>query len=155
MSLKLEDVITKSQCDIAKYQTVLQHFPDARFYNHKYQFRSKKVNQQYNKLLFEKSYSTLRVIPYCEIPFQFNGKSEFLIVNSSPRDSRLAYLSWYNHKYIIKFSKLSFNLKNNNFKEDMLNDCRVSIMNFIKDYPKYDLDTTHLEPKLKKLIFLI
>ena len=155
-SKPLEQTIKETQRSLAKYQAVLKEFPDAKIQDYYWppRFSSKSVNQNYTKLKFEKQYRRLVVMPYCEVEFEFEGKTETIIVNSAPKYSRLAYIPWarQNETKYIKFSRLSVNLKNNNFKDDMMNDCRVAIMNFIQDNPGHKLDDKHLEPRLKKLL---
>lgn len=153
----LSKAINETHRTLAKYDAIIKSFPDAKIHETYYPhtFSSKEVNQNYSKLKFESKHNRLIVMPYSEVDFEFEGKIETVIINSSPKANRLAYVSW--EKYpskekIIKFSRLTFNLKNNNFKDDMMNDCRIAIMNFIKDYPNYKLDDKHLEPRLKKLI---
>lgn len=152
----LEQSIKETRHTLAKYNAVLAAFPDAKIHETYWpvRFSSKAVNQVYTNLKFEKRYNTLRVMPYCEVEFEFDGKTETVTVNSSPKYSRLAYIPWRrkDEEKVIKFSRVAINLKNNNFKDDMMNDCRVAIMNFIKDNPGYKLDDKHLEPRLKKLL---
>jgi hypothetical protein len=93
-------------------------------------------------------------VPFLELNFEYNGVVEKIRVNSSPRSNRLVYIRYdrVSKNKLINFSRLSVNLKNNNFKDDMLNACRVKILEFIKEHPGYQLDTKHLEPRLKKLL---
>lgn len=150
-------VIKETEKTLAKYNAVLKAFPDAKFREGYFppRFSSKEVNQKYNKLTFSGDYRTLRVMPFCELAFEWEGKEETIIVNSSPKYSRLAYIPWRRqsgNQQVIRFSRLAINLKNNNFKDDMMNDCRVHIMKFIQDNPKCKLDEKYLEPRLKKLL---
>lgn len=155
-SKPLEQSIKETQRTLAKYQAVLKAFPDAKIHETYWppRFSSKSVNQDYTKLKFEKQYQRLVVMPYCEVEFEFDGKTETVMVHSAPKYSRLAYIPWRRRgeDQVIKFSRVAVNLKNNNFKDDMMNDCRVAIMNFIKDNPGHKLDDKHLEPRLKKLL---
>jgi hypothetical protein len=152
----LEQSIKEVEHTLAKYNAVLKAFPDAKIHETYWpvRFSSKSVNQVYTKLDFKKHYNTLRVIPFCEVEFEHNGNKEMVIVHSSPKYSRLAYIPWRRkgEDQVIKFSRVSINLKNHNFKESMMNECRVHIMNFIKDNPGFKLDDKHLEPRLKKLL---
>ena len=151
----LEQSVKETKRTLAKYEAILKAFPDARIHEtyHPNSFSSKEVNQNYTNLKFETKYSRLIVMPYSEIEFEFDGITEMAIVHSSPKYNRLAYIPYMRGKEkVIRFSRVSFNLKNNNFKVDMMNDCRVAIMNFIKDNPGYQLDQKHLEPRLKKLL---
>lgn len=143
--------IKEAEYQLAKYKLVKEHFPDARCSAYG-EFTSKTVNTQYNKWDFLTNYGGLFVAPYCEVKLEFDGAEEMVKVHSSPRNSRLVYLRRYSAPKSLKFSRLSINLKNNKFKDDMLNSCRAEIMNFIKNNPGYKLDDKHLEPRLKKLL---
>lgn len=147
--------VKETKQTLAKYEAILKVFPDAKIHEtySPNSFSSKEVNQNYTNLKFETKYSRLIVMPYSEIEFEFEGVTEKVTVHSSPKYNRLAYIPWMRNKEkVIRFSRVSFNLKNNNFKADMMNDCRVAIMNFIKDNPSHQLDQKHLEPRLKKLL---
>jgi hypothetical protein len=151
----LTQTIKETQRTLAKYEAVIKAFPDARIHETytPHSFSSKEVNKNYTKLQFTTNYNRLTVMPYSEVEFEFEGNLETVLVHSSPKYNRLAYIPWSRDKEkVIRFSRVAFNLKNNNFKDDMLNDCRVAIMNFIKDNPGHKLDQKHLEPRLKKLI---
>lgn len=141
---------------IAKYEAVVKAFPDAKIHETYYptSFSSKEVNKNYTKLEFSTKYDRLIVIPQYELEFEFEGNTETVNVHSSPKYSRLAYVGWDPHtkKRVIRFSRVSVNLKNNNFKDDMMNDCRIAIMNFIKSNSDLKLDYKHLEPRLKNLL---
>lgn len=154
----IQDYIKEAEYMVAKHKAILSVFPDTKiagFMN----YISKSVNNKYTKLLFTQSYSGLFVVPYCEIPFTYEGKTEIIRIHSSPRFNRLAYLSYkkepISRKRIMKFSRMTINFKNNNFKGEMLNSCRAEIMKFIAEHPGFHLDTKHLEPRLKKLLMFI
>lgn len=151
----LEQTIKHTKRTLARYEAVIKTFPDAKIHEtyFPHSFSSKEVNQNYSKLKFETKYNRLVVMPYSEIYFEFEGNIETVIVHSSPKYSRLAYIPWTRDKEkIIRFSRVAINLKNNNFKDEMMNDCRVAIMNFITSNPNHKLDSKHLEPRLKKLL---
>lgn len=120
-------------------------------------FLSKSINKSYtNYEFFEKS-NMISVAPYVNFEFNFNNKTEVVKIHSIPRYSRLVYIKYdyFTRKSIISFSRLNFNLKNNNFKDDMLNDCRIKILDFIKKYPNLKLNKKHLDPKLSNLLSFI
>ncbi len=151
----LEDTIKKNDYTIAKYKFILCHFPDAMINNDWYpDFSSASVNAQYTKYEFEHAWRSVNVIPYCELDFIYEGQLEIIKIHSKPKRKRLAYKSFkrINDKPVIKFCRIALNLKNNNFKDDMLNDCRTEIMKFIQKHPNHHLDTKYLEPRLKKLL---
>lgn len=147
----ITDFIKDTEYQLAKYKTVCAEFPDARC-NYYSDFTAKSVNQKYTDWEFYTSYGGLYVMPYCKIAFNYDGKDEIIKIHSQPRANRLVYLQRWAKPKTIKFSRLAINLKNNQFKDDMLNACRAEIMKFIQANPGYHLDKKHLEPRLQKLL---
>jgi len=153
-NLLIETMIQQAEYNLARLKAVQIEFPTAKYHGDG-TFSDKKVNKLYTHFKFQKSYDTLLVIPYYQISFSFNNKEETITIYSQPRRNKLAKVSWYsdaNNKRTMSFSRLSVNMKNNKFKEDMLNSCKAEIMNFIRLYPNCNLDTKHLEPRLQKLL---
>lgn len=152
----LNQAILDLEKTIAVYKFVKEQVPDARVHSTSYYhgFSAKSVNANYTNFEFIKGYNTMFVVPYKELDFDYNGTIEKIRINSSPRSNRLVYTAYsrLERQTTIKFSRLKFNLKNNNFKEDMLSACRLKILEFIQEHPGYKLDTKHLEPRLKKLL---
>ena len=156
---KLSDETQSVELTLATYKAVLTKFPDAslsKSWGYHYElipsFSSKAVNTQYNKLEFDVDSRRITAIPHYELKFTHNNAEHTVKVNSVPKSSRLVYIPW--RDKVIKFSRLSFNLKHNEFvfNDDMLNACRVQIMQFIQSHPGYKLDEKYLEPRLKKLL---
>lgn len=151
--------IAETEILLAKYKLVNEKFPDARMcYYNPNRYASKIVNSEYSKLEFLPSSWNLTVSPYTELEFDNNGKTEIIRIDSLPRRSRLATISWRrdaNGKRTIKISRFVYNMKKNKFKEDLFNECRAQIMEFIKNTPGANLDDKHLEPRLKKLLMFI
>jgi|SRR5579885_832854 len=153
---QITDTVKELEYTLAKQKAVQAEFPDAKVHYY-LGFTSKSVNQNYTRFDFERRYHGLYVLPYCEVKFTWDGKEEIIKVHSAPRANRLVYLTWRRtpppeNKRIMKFARVAINMKNNAFKEDMLNACRAEIMSFIKDNPGYHIDDKHLEPRLKKLL---
>lgn len=157
----LNSRIANAEYGIAKCKFVQNTFPDAKVSiiknindNDIFKFSSKLVNNNYTKYEFSKYTYALTIKVFTELEFTYNGNTEIIKINSSPETCRLARLGWSydKHKGIIRFSRFSFNMKKNNFKGDIFNDCRAHIMQFIQANPNCDLDTKHLEPRLKKLL---
>ncbi len=155
----IEQAITDLEKTLFIYKHLKEIIPDVKVHNTQYYhgFSSKFVNSNYTNFEFIKGYNTLFVVPFTEVEYEYNGCQDFIRVNSSPRSSRLVYISYdrYLKQKVIKFSRLKINLKNNNFKDDMLSACRIKILDFIKEHPGCKLDTKHLDPKLKKLLLFI
>ena len=155
MARLIKNAIQDLEYQLARHQAVLAAFPSAQVNCHS-EFQSRSVNQNYTKFEFElrQKGKDLYVLPYCEVEFTHGDKTEIVKVHSIPKANRLVYVNWNIDlkSYVMKFSRLAINLKNNEFKEEMLNGCRVQIMTFIKNNPGYKLDDRHLEPRLKKLL---
>lgn len=174
----VDEGIAEAQYTLAKYEFVKSHYPDATlgyyyagFVTKSPIFQSKTVNSSYNKLLFDQVKpgpdTKLLVIPYSELEFEYKGNKEVIRINSKPKTSTLCYIDYekgkpskYNFKdvslkKVIKFSKLITNLKNNDFDPKMLNDCRIQIINFIKNHPGIKLDKKYMDERLKKLLLFI
>jgi len=149
----ITDTVNEMEFELAKQKAVQKEFPDAKVHYFA-GFQSKNVNKNYTKFDFEKRSHGLWVVPYCEVKFEFAGNTEIIKVHSAPKANRLVYLSWNRElrAYVMRFSRLAINLKNNQFKEDMLNSCRAEMMTFIKNHPGHKMDDKHLEPRLKKLL---
>jgi len=151
----INNIIKKTEFMLARLKAVQEQFPNVRVYNN-YTFSDKKVNQIYTNFKFETSYGRLYAIPYCEVYFTFDGKEETAQVFSSPRKNYLAKISWrldpQTKKKTISFSRFVENMKNHHFKDEIFHACKAEILNFIKNYPNYILDTKHLDPRLKKLL---
>lgn len=148
--------IEETEYNLAKLKCVSETFPDAKIRQGFLgpEFLSKSVNSKYTDLDFVKQRNyALYVQPYYSLPFTFNGKAEVIKVHSSPFRSRLAYVRYYNKS--INFSRLTFNIKNNNFNDAMLNECYVQIASFIKENNGFKLDTKHLSPKIKNLLSFV
>ncbi len=157
--ISLDQAINTTEKNLSLYKFVLEKVPDAKVHNGPYYngFSAKSVNSSYTNFEFVKSGRALYVIPYLELDFPYENSIHKIRVNSSPRASRLAYISFSREfrKSIIKFSRLKFNLKNNKFKEEMLNSCMVEIINYVKQFSNLSIDDKNLDPKLKKLLLFI
>lgn len=121
-------------------------------------FAAKSVNQNYTGLDFHSKYSTLSVRPYQELEFTYDGVTEKIRVYSDPGYSRLVYIKYTRNNNFrpisktIHFSRMKINFERNNFNESMLSSCRIQILDFIKKYPKCEINDKHLDPKLKNLM---
>ena len=125
----ISEAIKDLEHQLATQKAVQAEFPNAKIH-YASGFQSKEINQRYTKFEFEKRRYGLWVIPFCEVSFEYDGKTEIVKVYSAPKANRLVYISWSRDlaNYVIKFARLSINMKNNEFREDMLNSCRVEIM---------------------------
>src|SRR5574338_368976 len=105
------DTVRDIEYQLAKHKAVQAAFPDTKVH-YSAGFQSKLVNQNYTKFDFERRRRGLYVIPYCEVQFEFDGKTEIVKVHSKPKANRLLYLQWNRdlRNYIIKFSRVAFNL---------------------------------------------
>ena len=156
---------------LARYKFVQSHFPDAKIINsynpsafkkpHNIEFLSQTVNKSYTDVKFITEYNTLYIAPIVTLTFThiINGieKNEDIVVGSSPKINRLAYIKNYyiqksgslpaTYKSNIAFSRFIFNMKKYNFNENIFNSCRNAIMNFIKFNRVIQLDDKNLYPR--------
>lgn len=150
--------IKELEKSVLLYNFVKEKIPNVKVHFSKnsknHTFFSKYVNSNYTNFEFIQGRDKIYVAPYIELDFEHNGVVEKVKISSSPRRSRLVYYKYIyqKRKSVIAFARLAINFKNNNFKDDMLNACRLQILTFIKNHPKVELDSTHLEPRLKKIL---
>ena len=164
--LSTDEKIQNMEYNLAKIKFVKSLLPDVKVSSYArggkdyITFSAKSVNSLYNKYQFlgDNRYS-IRVQVFYETDFTYNDKVETIKVDSSPRTCDIARKTgrWNMHaqKYeseTINFSRLSFNLKKNNFRDDILNDCQVKIMEFIRANPGVIVDGKNLDSRLKKLL---
>jgi hypothetical protein len=145
----------------AKIKFLQKEIPDLKvktdlgFISKNPRFAAKSVNQNYTGIDFHSKYRTLSVRPYQELEFTYGDKTETIKVFSDPGYSRLVYIkrnTGVKNSWILNFSKIKINFERNNFNESMLKDCYLQIVQFIKKFPKYEMNTKHLDPKLKNLL---
>lgn len=137
---------------LAKQKAVLSAFPDAthHYYNG---FQSKAVNKGYTKFEFDRNAWGVWVVPYCEVwvpKITDTAELDLVKVHSVPFKSRLVYKNG-NGKW-IRFSRVAINWKTNEFKDTMMNACRVEIMSFVKNNPGLLMNKRNLEPRLEKML---
>lgn len=165
--LSTDESIQHMEFNLAKIKFVKSIFPDVKISTciragkEYISFNSKSVNLLYNKYRFlgDNKYF-IRIQVFYEINFTYNDKMEVVIVESSPRTYDIARLKsrwnlWNSstqryEKPVIYFSRLSSsNLK---FRDDILNDCQIKIMEFIRANPSVTVNAKHLDSRLKKLL---
>lgn len=154
----IDQCIKEHDYILNRLKFVQSHFPDAQVQENYIPafFKSKMVGLHYTDIEIINSTHDVIIIPFHKLLFKYNQEEEIKIY-SIPVKSKLAYIDrQYNNDNqltkIIKFSKLSFNLKSSRFSDAMSNDCRLHILQFIKDNPDCKLDDSNLEDRLKKLI---
>lgn len=160
MPKKVSEKIDSLEYSLAKLKFVQTTFPDATYSTHfsnkdVMYFSAKSANSIFTKYRFRKDSWSLVFMPYTEITFNYKGKDEVIEVSTSPKHNKLVSLSGRRHtdgRRIMKFHRFSFNMKKNNFNEEVFNACRAEIMKVIQDNPGFYLDKKHLEPRLKKLL---
>lgn len=160
MSRSIDKEIDNLDFYLEKLKFIQLKYPDTQFNSHtskrNIKFISKKINESYTNFDFIHSYNSLYIEPHILLTFNYNNREEIIKIYSSPMKNRLAYAQWdYSTKpgkTVLKFSKIALNLKNRNFREGLLVSCQMEIMKFIKKNPSIELDTTHLDSRLKKLI---
>lgn len=175
-SKKLNDLVQATERDLAKYKFVLSIFPDAEYSKIVKRrigvvplFKSKSVNKEYDRVEFENGWQTLYVTLIKVIKFIYDNKEEEILVTSSPKRMKLASIvrvykdgrkmapgrfarSYSDYKHVIKFSHLGAKTKQHNISEEVLNQCRIKIMEFVKANSGIEIDVKSLDPRLKKLV---
>ncbi len=169
LSASIDKMLYKAEYNLAKIKAIKAIFPEALFSSSS-GYADKSVNKEYTNWDFEDNYSGLVALPYYLLSFEFNGKQEDVKIRSIPRRNTMIYknhtYNWSTNNFgnpvptppssgTLSFSKFFTNMKNREFKEDMLQDCRTRIMKFISDNPKYTLDTKNLDSRLKKLLLFV
>ncbi len=146
---------------IAKCKFVKSVYPDVKVtiwknpYGKDYfKFTSKTVNTNCSKHEVVNYYLELKLNLVSELEFNYNGESEVIKVFSDPEAFPLAKAGRYRRNgvresYIVFYK---FDKKDIILTDEILNDCKIKIMKFIKDHPGYKLDTKYLNPRLKKLL---
>ena len=153
---------------LAKYRFIQERFPGCRVSSANYlnkpqwiTFASKKVNTEYTSwsITHDRNWYSIWIEPYTEMEFEYLNKKETIRVHSSPKQNKLATRFWTNDKgdgscgYIIKFSKIRMNLERRGIAtEKLFNDCKLAIVEFIRKNEGAKLDTSNLDPSLKRLL---
>lgn len=145
---------------LTRLKFVQTHFPDAQVQEYYVPafFKSKMVALHYTDIEVINSTIDVTVMPYHKLLFKYDNQEEEIKIHSIPTKSKLAYIdqqhtsNGFALEKIIKFSKLSFNLKSSKFNDEMVNDCRIHILQFIRDHSDCKLDDSNLEDRLKKLL---
>lgn len=145
-----------------KCDFVRTRFPDVRVIidtdNGKFlKFSTKAINTNYTAFEIFKSRYSLNIKVYTELDFVSENDYETIKITSIPESCRLIRRSWnpVTHRYVLKFSRFTFNMKKNNFRDEIFNTCRTEIMQFVQANNEYELDTKNLEPRLKKLLLFV
>jgi hypothetical protein len=156
MPKNVKDAVFYLSYELAKHSAVLENYPDATVHYYK-GFQSKAVNKVWSGYEFTKSNWGVWISFFYELPFTFDGKSEMVRIFASPRSNRVAYLGWLPQGKIVRFSRTTFNLKNNKFvtSEKLLTDIKMEITAFIKLNAKYPIDDKHLDPRIKKMLSFV
>lgn len=170
------ECIEEQEYRLAKLKFVQSVFPDIRIVNNydpldrwkalNVEFIAKSVNTEYTDVKFITKHNTLFIAPICNLTFNYvkgnEEKTEEIIVGSSPKTNRLAYIKYdrkmggpADQRRRIAFSRFVFNMKKHDFSDKIFNSCRSAIMKFVQDNPGITMDMKHLEPRLQKLLVYI
>jgi len=171
---KISNLVLETEYELAKYKYVLANFPDAQTFGDftkkntiVYAFKSKSVNSKYTNFTFYNNYHGISVLPFYELNFSFNDKSEVVKIHSMPKQISLVHKSSIVEKIgvngfkqnktvkCLKFSNFLNSFNKNDFSLECTNQCIIHILQFIKDNPGYKLIDKNLEPRIKKLLLFI
>jgi hypothetical protein len=139
-------------------------FPDAKmqtYYNHydgkKLEFQSKMFNKDFDKCDFVVRYNEIHLNISKTLLLGFNGKVENIVVHSQPKGCKIL-----GNNYDYKTKKRSVviqrgfnNLKRAGFSDEIIQEARVQIVNFIHSHPDMTYNSDKLEKKLKNLLLFV
>lgn len=152
----VKEVIADLELDLALKKAVFNKFPDATVTRGVYS--SKLVNRYYNKFAFESNSYSLSVRLRSELDVEYNNRTYIVdVLGTANQSYRLAHLGSTNPKSPFQYDCIQFanfikEFKKHKVRDDILNECRVEILEYIRKNPKYKIDETNLEPRLKKLL---
>lgn len=166
------DKILDLELELAKNKVILKKFPDAYYTNDipaGANYYSKQINKLYNKTVFDSSDYWLNLKLYYQLKFDYNEKEYTVDIQSTSNQSYTLLSTeskWVNPngqdtKFVMKsdikimtirFHDYLKDFKKHKVRDDVFNDCSLAILDFIKKHPKYKLNETNLEPRLKKLL---
>src|SRR5215469_15163931 len=95
MARPIKNAIQDLEYQLARHNAVLSAFPQAQVNCHS-EFQSKDVNRNYTNFEFElrEKGKELYVLPYCEVEFIYDGRTEIIKIHSMPKANRLVYVNW-------------------------------------------------------------
>ena len=151
---------------IAKIKFIKSKFPKVKIKikpnqkdEHCYNFFSKLVNENYNGYEFDENYSSLNINFFHEIKFSYDDFEDDIIkIQSIPESYQIAFVRddyFKLSKGDDKSSKIIFLEFPFNKDEKLIKDCKLEIIKFIQKFPNAELDTTNLNPSIKKLLTFI
>lgn len=156
MTPLMQDSINDLEFQLNKCKFITEHFPDAHPYGGLYSFKSKLVNQNYQKIDFYKASYYLDAVTYNQLEFKFNNKKEQIRIYSIPKNFKLIYTRWDKsaRKSEHYFSNFEKNIVKNKFNDDILNYCKLAISEWIDQYPNIKVNDKNLSPSFKKMLVI-
>jgi len=152
----VKEKIADLELELALKKAVFNKFPDATVTTRE-EYYSKLVNRNYNKFVFSRSAYGLYLRLHHELEVDYGGSIYIVdILGTANQNYPLIRVgksnpnsSVYDTIHVLDFPK---ELRKHKVRDDILNECRIEILDFIKKNPKLKLDETNLEPRLKKLL---
>ena len=148
--------IQQKQFELAKLKHLQAIYPDIKYFRGI--FSTKQVNENYDEVLIESTYSGLELKAYKKIEFKYGELITETKVFSSPYINKIAVIS-YEYDYVkhtskskIKFTRYCQTFKSKKFDSIVLKKVRESTIQFLDQHKNYIIDDTNLDPKLKKIL---
>jgi len=163
--ISVKDRVNNLEVDLARIKFVQTYFPNIKLQqenNKNYIFSDKNVANNFTYFVVMENYDTITLSLIKELEFNFNGKSEKILIHSIPKQKYIcgSYSDYKktdsNGNYIrkIDFGK-PFKCKDKNLTKKVQDACRLEIIKYIQARPKLVIDENVLDPKIKKLIHFI
>jgi hypothetical protein len=151
----IKEKIKELEYSLAISKAITNIFPLAKYDSYG-QFSAPEVNQCYNRTLFRSNDFNLSVILFYDFSFMYEGEIHKLTVRCASKQSyeiicclwnrtTHAYDSLYFRDYIGSFKKYKV-------RDDILDETRLEIVKYVKKHHKLKINSSNLEPRLKKLL---
>src|SRR5208282_4857253 len=143
----VKEKVSDLELELALKKAVFNKFPDATVTTRD-EYYSKLVNRHYNKFTFEtSSYGVSLKLRY-ELEVEHDKQTYIIdILGTANQSYRIVSLGSTDPKRpytydCIRFADFIKEFKKHKVRDDILNECRIEILSFIKKNPKYKLDET-------------
>ena len=150
----LKEAIEITEYKLELQKAIYKQFPDAKTNTYE-RYYAKSVNQTYNGFSFTNRDWSLSLNLYYEMPFSHNGKDELIKVDASPYSNDLVWAGWghISKKYdTMRFVDFNSKFLKNKVRLDVVPDCQLEIVKWMRQHPQYKFDSNLLDKRIKELI---
>ena len=152
MQKSLKDKLDELEKRYLVHRAVLERFPDA-LLNSKGRFRSKMVNQEYNRYEFwpKPNSLSLSLRLFHKMDIDANGTIAHVRVwSDEPAHYQLVQVDTFN---TICFSNYMASFQKYHVRPDVIGPCQTAIADHIVKYQDtHEIDYTKLDPRIKELL---